>query len=150
MDSVEKEVTEDEEMSENKTTSNVGSQVKKVVDGATSLAENARDTIEKDMDTVNKALEQSMDDVAAKVQDAVEEDLEQIGKAMGVVNPPSKKAMEPLTISEAIANVTKAVAKVPTDVRDIVEEDATELAEKVEEALDTMVADVQDVVESDL
>jgi len=65
-------------------------------------------------------------------------------------NPPSKKAMEPLTISEAIANVTKAVAKVPTDVRDIVEEDATELAEKVEEALDTMVADVQDVVESDL
>jgi len=82
---VEKEVTEDEEMSENKTTSNVGSQVKKVVDGATSLAENARDTIEKDMDTVNKALEQSMDDVAAKVQDAVEEDLEQIGKAMGVV-----------------------------------------------------------------
>ena len=38
----------------------------------------------------------------------------------------------------------------PTDVRDIVEEDATELAEKVEEALDTMVTDVQDVVESDL
>ena len=42
------------------------------------------------------------------------------------------------------------VVKVPTDVRDIVEEDATELAEKVEEALDTMVTDVQDVVESDL
>mmetsp|Transcript_17482 Transcript_17482/g.31726 ORF Transcript_17482/g.31726 Transcript_17482/m.31726 type:complete len:609 (-) Transcript_17482:132-1958(-) len=138
----EKEVTQSE-------SGDVGTQVKKVVDAATSLAENARDTIEKDMDVVTNALGDSMDDVVGKVQDAVEGDLEQIGKAVEEV----QSAMQEEKVDgiiDAIANVTKAVVKVPTDVRTIVEEDVTELSDKVEEALDTMVADVQDSVESDL
>jgi len=126
------------------------SQVEKVIEAAdsvqkavTSLAENAKSTIEKDMETVNKALGDTMDDVVSKVQDAVEDDLEQIGKAIG-------KIQDTDNIGEAVVEVTKAVVKVPSDVRSIVEEDAMELGDRVEEALDSMVADVQDSVEGDL
>jgi len=144
-------------------TAGIGTQVKKVVEAAdnvqkavTFMAENAKSTIEKDMDGVNKALGDSMDDVVGKVQDAVEDDLEQIGKALEGIqsaiqgNNGGGEDGDSKNIGEAITNAAEAVAKVPQDVRSIVEKDATELGEKVEEALDTMVADVQDSVESDL
>lgn len=136
----------------------VATQVKKVVEApddvreaVSSMAENARTTIEKDMDDVSKALGDTMDDVAAKVQDAMEDDLEQIGKAVEGVQSALRdgdKGME--DVGEALTYVTKAVAKVPEDVRSIVEEDATGLGDRVDEALDAMVADVQDSVEGDL
>lgn len=141
-------VEEDREVKDSEST-DVGTQVKKVVDAATSMAENARSTIEEDMEDVSKALGDSMDDVVAKVQDAVEDDLEQIRDAVEEVQSAIQEG-EGEKIGEAISEAAKAVAKVPTDVRDIVEEDATELGDKVEEALDNMVADVQDSVEADL
>ena len=136
----------------------VATQVKKVVEATddvrealSSMAENACTTIEKDTDGVSKALGDTMDDVAAKVQDAMEDDLEQIGKAVEGVQSALRdgdKGME--DVGEALTYVTKAVAKVPEDVRSIVEEDATGLGDRVDEALDAMVADVQDSVEGDL
>ena len=47
-------------------------------------------------------------------------------------------------IGEALTNVTKAVTKVPEDLSSIVEED------EFQEAVDSLVAEVQDSVESDL
>ncbi|KAL7540682.1 hypothetical protein ACHAWF_006756 [Thalassiosira exigua] len=125
----------------------VGVQAKKVAEATASMAENARSTIEKDMEGVNKALSETMDDVVGKVQDAVEEDLEQIGKAVQGVQSAIRERGD---VGEALSNATEAVAKVPEDVRSIVEEDASNLADEVEGALETMVADVQDSVETDL
>ncbi|KAL7531401.1 hypothetical protein ACHAXR_004020 [Thalassiosira sp. AJA248-18] len=141
-------VEEEKEVSESES-SDVGTQVQKVVEATASMAENARSTIEKDMDGVNKALGETMDDVAAKVQDSVEDNLEQIGKAVEEVQSAIQDG-DGDNIGKAISNVTKAVTKVPGDVRDIVEEDMSELADEVEEELTTMVADVQDSVESDV
>merc|ERR1712127_606701 len=95
----------------------MSARVKKVADTATSLAENARDVIEKDMDDVTTALGDKMDDVVSRVQDTVEEDLKQIGEAVEEVQ--SVMQGEGGDVGDAIANVTKAVAKVPADVRDI-------------------------------
>jgi DNA anti-recombination protein RmuC len=125
----------------------VGVQARKVAEATASMAENARSTIEKDMEGVNKALSETMDDVVGKVQDAVEEDLEQIGKAVQGVQSAIRERGD---VGEALSNATEAVAKVPEDVRSIVEEDASNLADEVEGALETMVADVQDSVETDL
>lgn len=130
--------------------SDLGNQVKKVVEATASMAENARSTIEKDMDDVNKALSDTMDDVTAKVQDAVENDLEEIGKAVEGVQSAIQDGDDIYNVGEALTNVTKAVAKVPGDVQKIVEEDVSELADEVEDVLENMVADVQDSVESDL
>lgn len=150
MDSLTAELrVEEEKEVSTASSSDVGTQVKKVVEAVTSTAENARSTIEKDMDGVNQALSDTMNDVVAQVQDAVEDDLEQIGKAVQSVQS-AIQDRDGENIGEALTNVTKAMAKVPTDVRSIVEEDATELGDKVEEALENLVADVQDSVESDL
>jgi len=145
----EKEVSSSPSYSEN---NDAGTKVKNVVDSATSLVDNARSTIERDLEPVADALGSGMDDVAARVQDAVEDDLESIRDAMeGVGAMLTEEGLAgPGEVAEAIANVTKAVVKVPGDVSDIVVEDATELGDRVDGALSDMVADVQDSVEADL
>jgi len=153
--STELRVEEEKEVDSSSESIDVGIQVKKVADATedvqkavSSMAKNARSTIENDMNSVSKALGDSMDDVVSKVQDAVEDDLEEIGKAVeSVVQSATEGGGK---IDEAISNVTKAVAKVPTDVTDIVEQGASDLGNKVVKTLDSMVADVQDSVESDL
>ena len=141
-------VAEDKAVKESESTE-LGTQIKKVVEATASMAENARSTIEKDMEGVTTALGDTIDDVTAKVQDAVEDDLERIGEAVESVQSAIQDG-DGESIGEAITNVTKAVTQVPGDVQKIVEEDMSELADEVEEVLDTMVADVQDIVESDL
>mmetsp|Transcript_27755 Transcript_27755/g.50590 ORF Transcript_27755/g.50590 Transcript_27755/m.50590 type:complete len:504 (-) Transcript_27755:144-1655(-) len=126
----------------------VGARAKKVVDAATSLAENAREVIDKDMESVTTALGDKMDDVVYKVQDAVEDDLKSIGDAVEGVQSAIKG--EGGDVGEAIGEVAEAVVKGARDVRDIVEEDRVELEGELREAMDAMVADVQDSVEEDL
>jgi len=137
-------------------TSDTEKQVQKVVNAAedvqksvSNMANNAKSTIEKDLDTVTSALGDSMDEVVSKVQDVVEEDLEVIFKAAD----DTLTAMQDQDTDEvvgALSNVTKAVAKGATDVREIVEQDASELGDKVVKATGALVADVQDRVEADL
>jgi lipoate-protein ligase A len=88
-----------------------------------------------------------MDDVVGKVQDIVEDDLKEIGKAVESVQKSLGGEGE---LADAVANVTKAVTKVPQDVRKAVEDDMTNVNESVEDALDSMVKGVQDAVEDDL
>jgi len=126
----------------------VGGRAKKVVDAAASLAENAREVINKDMESVTTAVGDKMDDVVCKVQDAVEDDLKSIGEAVEGVQSAIKG--EGGDLGEAIGEVAEAVVKGAIDVRDIVEEDRVELEGELREAMDAMVADVQDSVEEDL
>ena len=152
--SAELRVEEDMEVEQSEE-DDVVTQVKKVVEAAdnvqksiSSMTSNAKSTIEKDIESVNKVLGETMDDVVGKVQDVVEDDIEQIGKAVEDVQ--SAIQGEGYGLVDAIQNVTKAVAKVPSDVKDIVDKDAEDLRTKTIDALDSMVADVQDSVESDL
>ncbi|KAL9188121.1 hypothetical protein ACHAXT_006499 [Thalassiosira profunda] len=139
---------EEEKEVEDSESSDVGAQVNKALDATTSMVDNARSTIETDMQDVVSAVGDAANDVVAKVQDAVENDLEQMRDAVEDVQAALRE--EGGDVGGALRNVTEAVAKVPGDVRDIVEEEAQELADSVEGALDTMVADVQDSVEGDL
>ena len=152
--SAELRVEEDMEVEQSEE-DDVGTQVKKVVEAAdnvqksiSSMTSNAKSTIEKDIESVNKVLGETMDDVVGKVQDVVEDDIEQIGKAVEDVQVAMSN--EGYELVDAIQNVTKAVAKVPSDVKDIVDKDADDLRTKAVDALNSMVADVQDSVESDL
>ena len=149
------ELRVEEDMEVEQSGDDVVTQVKKVVEAAdnvqksiSSMTSNAKSTIEKDIESVNKVLGETMDDVVGKVQDVVEDDIEQIGKAVEDVQ--SAIQGEGYELVDAIQNVTKAVAKVPSDVKDIVDKDAEDLRTKTIDALDSMVADVQDSVESDL
>lgn len=126
----------------------VSEAAKNVRDAVISIGEDVSATVKKDMDEVNRVMGDAMDDVVGRVQDVVEEDLQEIGKAIeGVVQASEGEGFE---IGEAIANVTKAVTKLPEDVRNIVEEDVSEVNDAVVDAMDTMVKDVQDSVEDDL
>ena len=149
------ELRVEEDMEVEQSEDDVGTQVKKVVEAAdnvqksiSSMTSNAKSTIEKDIESVNKVLGETMDDVVGKVQDVVEDDIEQIGKAVEDVQVAMSN--EGYELVDALQNVTKAVAKVPSDVKDIVDKDTEDLRTKTIDALDSMVADVQDSVESDL
>ncbi|EJK54506.1 hypothetical protein THAOC_25860 [Thalassiosira oceanica] len=125
----------------------VESSVRKVADDVTALANNARSTIEKDMEGVADAVSESMDEVVGKVQDAVEEDIKEIQDA---VENAQSVIQDQGDVVAAVSDVTQAVAKGAEDVRSIVSEEVEDLGDVVVDKLDGMVGDVQDSVEADL
>ncbi|KAL7503979.1 hypothetical protein ACHAXN_001680 [Cyclotella atomus] len=154
IDSIEAELRVEEEMEVGASTARAESRVQKLVDAAqdiggavSSIGKDVRSAVEKDLEVVSDALGDAMDNVVNKVQDVVEEDLKDLSKSIEGVQKSLQGEGE---LRDAVANVTKAVAKVPQDVRNAVKNDAAVVNDSVGEALDTMVKDVQDVVEDDI
>mmetsp|Transcript_20236 Transcript_20236/g.34267 ORF Transcript_20236/g.34267 Transcript_20236/m.34267 type:complete len:496 (-) Transcript_20236:2446-3933(-) len=97
--------------------SSIESQMKTVTDAAENVREKVTD-----------ALGDAMDDVVERVQDVVEADLEEVGKAVEEVQAGGD-------IVEAVSNATKAVAKVPADVGNVVAEDVAVVVDKLQDAV---------------
>lgn len=99
------------------TSSSIESQMKTVTDAAENVREKVTD-----------ALGEAMDDVVERVQDIVEEDLEEVGKAVEEIQAGGD-------IVEAVSNATKAVAKVPADVGNVIAEDVSVVVNKLQDAV---------------
>lgn len=149
--SLEAELRVEEEVEVGASNAKAEAQVKKVTDAAqsigeavTSIGEDVRSAVKKDLEGVNQALGGAMDDVVGKVQDAIENDLQQIGE---VVEGALQGERE---LVDVVSNVTKTATKFPRDVQKAVEDNVAAVSESVEEASDEIVKDVQDAVEADL
>lgn len=98
--------------------SSIESQMKTVTDAAEDVREK-----------VTEVLGDAMDDVVERVQDIVEEDLEEVGKVVEEIQAGGDN------IVEAVSNATKAIAKVPADVGNVVAEDMAEVVDKLQDAV---------------
>ena len=154
VDTLEAELRVEEEMEVGASNTDADARMKKVADAAqsigdavTSIGVNVSTAVKEDLDGVNRALSDAMDDVVEKVQDVVEDDLKDIGSAVkGVQNSLKGEG----NVVEALGNVTQAMAKVPRDVKKAVDDDLAEVSSAVEKESDTMLKNVQDSVEENL
>lgn len=154
IDSIKAELRVEEQVEAGVSAAKAEAQVKKVTDAAQSIGDamvsirdDVKSAVVKDVEGVNKALGDAMDDVVGKVQDVVEDDLNEIGNAIGAV---AKSIQGDGELPEAVANVTRAVTKVPQDVQKVVDGNVASVGKSIEEASDAIVKDVQDAVEADL
>jgi len=103
--------------------------VEEEIEVSSSSIESQMKTVTDAAEKVTEVLGDAMDDVVERVQDVVEEDLEEVGKAVEEIQAGGDN------IVEAVSNATKAIAKVPADVGNVVAEDVAEVVDKLQDAV---------------
>ncbi len=118
--------------------------VEEEIEVSSSSIESQMKTVTDAAEKVTEVLGDAMDDVVERVQDVVEEDLEEVGKAVEKIQAGGDN------IVEAVSNATKAIAKVPADVGNVVAEDVAEVVDKLQDAVSGDEADsTEEVAEED-
>ncbi len=103
--------------------------VEEEIEVSSSSIESQMKTVTDAAEKVTEVLGDAMDDVVERVQDVVEEDLEEVGKALEEIQAGGDNVVE------AVSNATKAIAKVPADVGNVVAEDVAEVVDKLQDAV---------------